>query len=58
MWPFFVFEINFAKEDKIFKFLKERFSLTGAPMDMIYGVFLEIYVRLLKDIIFAIFLKI
>ena len=44
----FIFEIKGAKEDKIFKFLKGRFSVMSGPMDMIYGVFSEIYVRLLK----------
>ena len=46
----FVFEVKGAKENKIFKFLKGRFSIMGGPMDMIFGVFSETYVRLLKSI--------
>ena len=46
----FIFEIKDAKKDKIFNFLKGRFSVMGAPMDMIFGVFSETYVRLLKSI--------
>ena len=51
MWAFFVFEIKGAKEDKIFKFLKGRFSVTGAALNMIFGLFSEIYARLVKSII-------
>ena len=32
----FVFEIKSAKKDKIFNFLKSRFSIMGSPMDMIW----------------------
>ena len=46
----FIFEIKDAKKDKIFNFLKGCFSVTGAPTDMIFGLFSEIYVGLLKSI--------
>ena len=36
--------------DKIFNFLKDRFSVMSGPMDMIFGVFSETDVRLLKNI--------
>ena len=45
----FIFEIKDAKKDKIFNFLKGRFSVMGGPMDMIFGLFSETYVRLLKS---------
>ena len=38
---FFAFEIKDAKKEKMFNFLNSRFSVTGRPMDMIFGVFLE-----------------
>ena len=37
--------------DKIFNFLKDRFSVMGSPMDVIFGMFSQAYVRLLKIII-------
>ena len=43
-----IFEIKGAKRDKIFNFLKGRFSVMRDPMDMIFGVFSETYVRHLK----------
>ena len=46
----YIFEIKGAKKDKIFDFLKSRFTVMGGPMDMIFGVFSETYVRLLKSI--------
>ena len=46
----YIFEIKGAKKDKIFDFLKSRFSVMGGSMDMIFGVFSETYVRLLKSI--------
>ena len=46
----FIFEIKGAKKDKIFNFLKGRFSVMGGLMDMIFGVFSETYVRLLTSI--------
>ena len=46
----YIFEIKGAKKDKIFHFLKSRFTVMGGPMDMIFGVFSETYVRLLKSI--------
>ena len=46
----FIFEIKDAKKDKIFNFLKGRFSVMGGPMDIIFDVFSETYMRLLKSI--------
>ena len=46
----YIFEIKGAKKDKIFDFLKSRFTVMGGPMDMIFGVFSETYVGLLKSI--------
>ena len=45
-----IFEIKVAKNDKIFNFLKSSFSVMHGPMNMIFGVFLEIYERLLTSI--------
>ena len=45
----FIFEIKDAKKDKIFNFLKDSFFVMGAPMDMIFGLFSDIYVRLPKS---------
>ena len=42
----YIFEIKDVKKDKSFKFLKDRFFVMGAPMDMIFGLFSDIYVRL------------
>ena len=52
-----VFEIKGAKEDKIFKFLNSRFSVTGGPMDIIFGVFSDLS-EASKKYHFPIFLKI
>ena len=52
MSAFFIFEIKRAKMDKIFNFLKDRFSVMSSPTDMILGVFSKTNVRLLKNIIF------
>ena len=57
MSAFFVFEIKGASKAKIFNFLNGRFSITGGPMDMIFGVFSEINGRLLKIIISHFFSK-
>ena len=46
----FIFEIKGAKKDNIFNFLKGRFSVMGGPMDVIFGLFSDTYVRLLKSI--------
>ena len=46
----FFFEIKGAEKDKIFNFLKGHFFVMGGTMDMIFGVFSETYVRLLKSI--------
>ena len=51
MSDFLIFEIKRAKMNKIFSFLKDRFSVMSSPMDMIFGVFSETNVRLLKNII-------
>ena len=45
----FIFEIKGAKTNKIFNILKGRFSVMGSPMDIIFGVYSETYVRLLKS---------
>ena len=45
-----IFEIKGAKKDKIFNFLKGRFSVMGGPMDVIFGAFSDTYVKLLKSI--------
>ena len=50
MSRFFVFEIKRSKMDQIFNFLKDRFSVMSVPMDMIFGVFSETDVKLLKII--------
>ena len=57
MSALFVFEIKGAKKAKIFNFLNGPFSIMGGPMDMIFGVFSEINVRLLKSIISHFFSK-
>ena len=46
-----------AKMDKIFNFLKDLFSVTSGPMDVIFGVFSETNVRFLKNIITQFFSK-
>ena len=46
----FIFEIKDAKKDKILNFLKGPFLSNGGPMDMIFDVFSETYVKLLKSI--------
>ena len=43
--------------DKIFNFLMDRFSVVSGPMDMIFGMFSETNVRLLKKIISQFFSK-
>ena len=48
----FIFKIKGAKKDNIFNFLKGSFSVMRDPMDMIFGVFSETYVRLLTSITF------
>ena len=54
----FILEITGPKKDKIFNFLKGRYSVMGAPMDMIFDVFSETYARLVKSIILQFFFKI
>ena len=44
----FIFEIKGAKKDKIFNYLKGHFYVMSGPMDMIFDVFSETYMRLLK----------
>ena len=46
-----MFEVKGAKKARIFSFLNGRFSIMGGPMDMVFGVFSEIKVKLLKSII-------
>ena len=50
MSALFIFEIKDAKKDNIFNFLKGRFFVMGGSMDVIFSVFSDIYVRLLKKI--------
>ena len=57
MSGFFIFEIKRAKMDNIFNYLKDRFSVMSDSMDMIFGVFSETDVRLLKNIISQFFSK-
>ena len=57
MSGFFIFEIKRAKMDKIFNFLKDRFSVMSGPVDMIFGVFSETDARLLKIIVMQFFSK-
>ena len=45
-----IFEIKGARKDKIFNFLKDCFSVIGGPMDVIFGLFSDTYVRLTKSI--------
>ena len=51
----FIFEIKDAKKDKIFNFLKGRFFVMGTPMNMIFGLFSDIYVRLPQKMILLFF---
>ena len=46
-----MFQIKCAKIDKMFNFLKGCFSVITNPMDMIFGIFSETNVRLLKNIV-------
>ena len=57
MSDFFIFEIKRAKMDQIFNFLKDSFSVMSVPIDMIFGVFSETEVRLLKNVILQFFSK-
>ena len=50
MAAFFIFEMERAKTDRIFSFLKGRFSVMGGPMDIIFVVFSKINVKLLKEL--------
>ena len=46
-----VLEIKGSKNNKMFNFLNDRFSVMGGPITMIFGVFSETVARLLKSII-------
>ena len=46
----FILEVKGTKKDKVFNFLKDCFSVMGEPMDVIFGVFSDTNVRLLKGI--------
>ena len=46
----FIFQIKGAKKDKIFNFLKGRFFVMGGLMNVIFSMFSETNVRLLKSI--------
>ena len=54
---FIIVEIKRAKMAKFFNFLKNHFSVMSVPMDIIFGVFSETDVRLLKNIISQFFSK-
>ena len=51
MSGFIIFEIKHAKMDKIFNYLRNPFSVMSSLMDMIFGMFSQANVRLLKKII-------
>ena len=57
MSAIFILEIKCAKKDRIFKFLKGRFSVMSGHMDMIFGVLSGAYVGLLKSVILQFFSK-
>ena len=57
MSTIFVLEIEVTKYDKVFNFLNSRFSVLVGPTDMIFGVFSEFIVNLLKGIILQFFSK-
>ena len=57
MSGFFIFEIKRAKMDKMFILLKGCLSVISISMDMIFDVFSETDVRLLKHIISKFFSK-
>ena len=57
MSTIFVLELKGAKNNKRFNYLNGRFSVMGGSMDMIFGVFSETIVRLLKSIILQFFSK-
>ena len=50
MSAIFIVEIKDAKKDKFFNFLKSRFFVMGAPMDIIFDLFSDINVKLPKSI--------
>ena len=51
MLTIFVLKIKGAKNNIIFNYLNGRFSLIGGPMNIIFSVFSETIMRLLKSII-------
>ena len=57
MSALFLFEIKLTKKDKIFNFLKGCFSAVRGPMNMIFGMFSETNVILLKSVFFQSFSK-
>ena len=57
MSTIFVLEIKGGKNNNIFNFLNGRFSIMGGPITIIFGVFSETIVRLLKSIISQFFSK-
>ena len=57
MSAIFLFEIKGTKKDKILNFAKDCFTIMGDPMDVIFGVFSEISMKLLKSIISQFFSK-
>ena len=57
MSTIFVLELKGVKNNKRFNYLNGRLSVMGGPLDMIFGVFSETIVRLLKSIILQFFSK-
>ena len=53
----YIFGIKGTKISEMFYFLKGLFSVMGGPMDMIFGVLLETFLKLLKSIILQFFSK-
>ena len=52
-----VLEIKGAKNDKIYNFLNGSFPVNGGPIGMIFDVYSETIVRLLKSIILQLLSK-
>ena len=50
MTAVFIFETQDTKKDKIFNFLKGRYSVMSGPIDIIFSACTETYVRLPKII--------
>ena len=48
MSTIFILEIKDTKNNKIFNFLNDRFYVMGGPMGMIFGVFTESIVSIVR----------